>query len=43
MERIENEEDKCLQPCFAKNEETDIEACAQEKDETNKTEELDEE
>ena len=43
MERIENEEDKRFWRCFAKNEETDIEAYAQEKDETNKTEELDEE
>lgn len=41
MERIENEKDNGIQPCFAKNEETDIEAHAQEEDETDKTEELD--
>jgi hypothetical protein len=43
IERIENEEDKCFQPCFVKNKETDIEAYAQEKDGTDKTENLDEE
>jgi len=28
MARIESEEDRCLHPCFAENEEADIEAYA---------------
>ena len=40
---IESEEDRGFQPCFAEKEETNIEAYAQEKNETDKMEEMDEE
>jgi len=42
-EKIESEKNGGFQPCFAKKEETNIEAYAQEKNETDKMEEMDEE
>ena len=39
---MENEEDECFKSCFAENKEADIETHAREKDNADKTKELDE-